>query len=113
MSDQLLSDKKALENLDGDLELLQSIREVFLETIQETHEELTLAKLQETPGNFLRIVHSLKSSAGSVGAEILSKKARKIEELIRTNKGSEVPSLIPDLIDCFDLTVAEIRKTFG
>jgi len=108
IQENFLQDAEALGNLDGDQELLDSIRIIFLETAEESLAGLSVAVLKAEPQNFLRAVHSLKSSAGSIGAPKLATLSGQIEMLLREDQSGLVGNLIPGLLDCFDCTVKEL-----
>lgn len=104
----ILSDKQALNNLDGDEELLREIRIAFVETGAETLAQLSESDLKSQ--ELLRAIHSLKSSAASIGAEKLAFIAKNTEKLFREGSFNELSLELPKLVSCLDLTLLELKK---
>ena len=74
-------DRQALvDRVDGDEESAREIVEVFLEDIPRQIEGLRESIRGLDPGRMLRIVHTIKGAAGSLGAEALAHAARRLEE---------------------------------
>ena len=74
-------DRQALlGRVEGDEESAREIVEVFLEDIPQQIEGLRESIRGLDPGRMLRIVHTIKGAAGSLGAEALAHAARRLEE---------------------------------
>ena len=105
MDDSLtVIDSAALERLrklGGDA-LVSRIIELFCShssaKVQEARECLKRDDLQ----NFGRAIHSLRSSAGNVGAGHLFELSGKLERLATENKDSEIRLLFPELERAFE-----------
>jgi len=106
----VLSDEVALSNLDGDIELLDEIRVTFLESVPEMIKEISLDSLIKTPNECLKFIHSLKSSAGSIGAERLAAVSMRAEKLIREGEIDKAKPLIDDIQICIKNTVEALNR---
>jgi HPt (histidine-containing phosphotransfer) domain-containing protein len=81
----------------GDASFLASVIDAFLPQLERIPEELRQAAAQDTPQAVAELAHSLKGSAGNVGAEDVSKLCLEIEQLARGGELDGVGSLIDEL----------------
>jgi two-component system, cell cycle response regulator DivK len=111
-SEMTIVDSKALErlrNLGGD-SLVRRMIELFCShtsaKVKEARECLKRDDLQ----NFGRAIHSLRSSAGNVGASLLFDLAGRLERLAIENKGPEVRLLFPELEHALQQAAAQLQE---
>lgn len=107
----ILAEEQALKNLDGDKELLAEIRLTFVETGDEILSVLSSGDLESS--ELLRTIHSLKSSAGSIGAEKLAFIAKNAEKLFRDGSFDALGVALPELVSCLNQTLFELKNGTG
>lgn len=81
----------------GDSSFLVSVIDAFLPQLERIPEALKQAAADDTPQTVAELAHSLKGSAGNVGAEDVSKLCLKIEQLARGGGLDGVGPLIDEL----------------
>lgn len=102
MSEAPIIDRAVLDDLIhhiGD-DAVRSIVEIF---IGECHELTAAMSASTNPGEARRAAHSLKSSAGQLGAAALAEAALAVETAAESNS-PDLPGRIAALIDCTALT---------
>ena len=92
-------DKSALERIDkvGGADLVGKMIDIFLTNVPQ---RLATAREGQQRGDFKAIeqaVHSIKSSAGNMGADALQELAGRIEALAETRQGDGIPLLLNEL----------------
>jgi two-component system, cell cycle response regulator DivK len=114
-SEMTVLDSTALErlrNLGGD-SLVRRMIELFCSHTSAKVEEARECLKRDDLQNFGRAVHSLRSSAGNVGASLLFELAGRLERLAIENKDSEVRLLFPELERALQQAAAQLRKEKG
>jgi HPt (histidine-containing phosphotransfer) domain-containing protein len=98
-----------LRKLGGD-SLVHRMIELFCShaaaKVEEARECLKRHDLQ----NFGRAVHSLRSSAGNVGASLLFDLSGRLERLATENKDSEIRPLFPELERAFQQAATRLQE---
>ena len=96
-------DESVLERLRkvGGDEFPGELIDVFLKHAPKKLEEALTAEKNGDLVAVERAVHSLKSSAGNIGAEALMELAGRIEQLAGEKKGESIPSLLNELEEAF------------
>ncbi len=89
-----------LRKMGGD-EFLGELLDLFLEHAPKKLEEALTAEKKGDLEAVERAVHSLKSSAGNIGAEALMELAGQIEQLAEEQKGASIPPLLHELKEAF------------
>lgn len=92
-------DKSALERIDkiGGADLVRKMIDIFLTNVPQ---RLATAREGQQHGDFKAIeqaVHSIKSSAGNLGADALQELAGRIEALAEVRQGDGIPLLLNEL----------------
>lgn len=96
----------AMENLDGDAELLQEVLEIFLEMIPEQLDELDASIQAGSATGLDSIAHSLKGSASNFCAVKFVETALRMEQLGKSGSVAGAPELMRQLREDF----ADIQK---
>ncbi len=95
--ESILNLSEAMENLDGDAELLQEIMEIFLEIVPEQMDELA-SNIQNGQVKELGILaHGLKGSASNFCASKFVITALKLERLAKTGSLEGAEELLQQL----------------
>lgn len=81
----------------GDDSFLVSVIDAFLPQLERIPDALKAAVADDTPQKVAELAHSLKGSAGNVGAEDVSKLCLAIEQLARDGDLDGVGPLIDEL----------------
>lgn len=81
----------------GDDAFLASVIDAFLPQLETIPDALRKAAAESTPQAVAELAHSLKGSAGNVGAEDVSKLCLAIEQLARAGEIDGVAPLIDEL----------------
>lgn len=85
MDKPLLNKDKALELLGGDEEMLMQIYDMFVIYVPQSLSELEAAISKNEINTIERLSHSMKSSAGTIGAEALRECAYNMEMSSKAN----------------------------
>lgn len=104
---------KALERVDNEPELLIESLEMFLEISRRYIEEAEKAIEDDNVESFLRVVHTLKSSAGLIGGMKVSYIAGILEEKCRnlqTLKIEEIQGLFSELKESLSELISVIKE---
>jgi signal transduction histidine kinase/DNA-binding response OmpR family regulator/ligand-binding sensor domain-containing protein len=88
---------KTLEQLGGDEKLLQEVLDIFLEEAPKHLAALRLAVAQGTAETVETTAHSLRGELGYLGLPEISRKARELEEMGRSNNVRGAASLLSQL----------------
>lgn len=75
----VLDKDEALGRLEGDLELWNEIREIWLEDVDNLFSAVSTALESRTADGLRRAAHALKGASANVGAALLAAAARDIE----------------------------------
>lgn len=79
MESMILDKEEALGRLEGDLELWNEIRVIWLEDVDGLFEEVTAKLGERSPDGLRRAAHALKGASANVGAARLASVARELE----------------------------------
>ncbi|NNU16511.1 PAS domain S-box protein [Parvularcula sp. ZS-1/3] len=112
MQDDLLVPDTSVNDWQDDPELFAEVLEMFRGELAGYREALSEAGQAESNEVF-RHIHSLKSSAGNVGALPLQALATELDSLSKDGRASEVISRLPNLIDLIAKTEAAIDSASG
>lgn len=110
---------KALQNTNGNEKLALSILTKFADRSTRFSADFEAARVSETPKDMERIAHSLKGTAGSVGAEQIAAMAGQLESLIHQGSNSAMIedqyvtlcSALGSLLDHLNLALGLKRET--
>jgi two-component system, sensor histidine kinase and response regulator len=110
-TEERLIDPEALERLGewGGAELVSRMMELFLEV---TPDRVTDIRAGLDAGDLDRVergAHSLRSSAGNLGADPVRELATRIEELAEAGNAAGLEPLVADLEDRFRRTLEVLR----
>jgi HPt (histidine-containing phosphotransfer) domain-containing protein len=105
-------DRAALERIQqlGGDDLLAQMIDLFLE---HAPQKLETARCGRGSGDMKAVafgLHSIKSSADNLGAQRLRELAEEMESLAMTGDESRIPSMWPDLEDCFSEVVTDLER---
>ncbi len=95
-----LNVQRALENLGSDEELYAEVVEAFSQGMAAQLDQLRQACGQADATQLSAIAHSLKGSAGNIGAEATQQLATQIENLVREGDTARALSLVPQMETC-------------
>ncbi len=93
----VLETKDTLERMAGDMEFLRELYTIFLEELPERVAALEAAVSAKDMEQVAKVSHSLKSTAGTIGAIACQKCAEKLEHTARCMEYESVVLLIPHL----------------
>ena len=104
MSDQAIIDGKTLERLEewGGTKLRRQMMKLFLEHAPERMDQIRDGLAASDPHAVELGSHSLKSSAGNVGALILQVVAGQVENAVADKDLATAEELLPDLESAYD-----------
>lgn len=108
-------DREALARLealggDDEPELVLDLIELFLSDAHQRLAEMRLALHLHDHGAIARTAHTLKSSAGSMGAVLLSQICREVEELARGCAGGELETRAERCFDAYERTERALKE---
>lgn len=114
-------DPSAIENLKALAEktgkdICNQLVELFINTTPEVFQKMDDALKEKDFKTFGREAHSLKSSSGNLGAQMMSEKCLKIEHAICEENCVDVEQLSmwrKELEEVFSNSVVEIKKIAG
>jgi len=106
MSETTIIDRAVLDDLIHHIgaDAVRSIVEIFM---GECHELAAAMSASSNPRDARRAAHSLKSSAGQLGASALSEAALAVESAAGSGS-SALPQLVAALVECVRLTEAAL-----
>jgi HPt (histidine-containing phosphotransfer) domain-containing protein len=81
---EVLNYHRALERLEGDVEFYRELLGVFREDVRKNLELVEKSRQEESFADMHRLAHSIRSSALSVGAELVSECAAQLERCVHT-----------------------------
>ena len=90
-------------------ELVLDLIELFLSDAHQRLAEMRLALMTQDHRTIARTAHTLKSSAGSMGAVLLSQVCKEIEELARNCAGSELNSRAESCFEAYEKTEQALK----
>lgn len=96
-ADRVLDLDTALENLDGDSELLQEVIDIFLEMVPEQLDALESSIAEGRISDVVRQAHSLKGSASNFCAARFVQTAYRLEHLAKEGSLGGAPQLLQEL----------------
>lgn len=79
MNGKVIDKDEALGRLEGDLELWNEIREIWLEDVDALHQAVVDTFQQKTADGLRRAAHAIKGASANVGAVRLASVARELE----------------------------------
>lgn len=106
-----LLDPEALERLEawGGQELVSRMVELFLEVTPQRMDEIRTGLAEDDLTRVERGAHSLRSSAGNLGAVPVRQLASRIEELSAIGRSAELERAVEELEERFDETLEALR----
>jgi len=99
-----------LTNLNGDVELLQTIARIFNEDIPAILLSLQNASARDDHNQVMHFAHTIKGMASNFHAEPLTTLARKLESNRDSLSVSERRELVFRIASVGELTIAELKK---
>jgi two-component system, sensor histidine kinase and response regulator len=110
-----LLDPEALTRLEewGGKELVGKMLELFLEVATERMDAIRSGVLENDRSRIERGAHSLRSSAGNVGAESVRVLAARMEALAPDGDEASLRATLDQLEDRFRRTLEELRELKG
>ncbi|XPV75116.1 MAG: PAS domain S-box protein [Desulfovibrio sp.] len=100
-----------LERIQGDQDLYRQVLKLFVEENENYKDKFKAAQLTEDDDAALRCAHTLYGAAGNIGAEHVSKAARKLETACRENLAPEkLDQLLNEVAASLAPVVADIQK---
>jgi HPt (histidine-containing phosphotransfer) domain-containing protein len=111
-------DTQAIEKLRklGGNKFVVELIDTFLQHVSQKMEEALTGEREGNPETIERAVHSIKSSAGNLGAQKLQNLAAQIEELAEDKQSKPIPPLMRELEEAFGRVqplLVEIKKGAG
>lgn len=106
----LFANNKVLDRLDGDLELFNKLKILFLETAPKRIHDIVLAYKEKDFKKIEHQAHALKSGAYNIGAESLAQHAEKLEKQAKLNKVKNIEAKIDTLQNEMDHLIAFTSK---
>ena len=94
----------------GEPDVLSEVLGIFLREVPTRIERLRTSFAGGNIQEVQRAAHSLKGSAGNIGAERLQEAARQVDEKARTGDGSGLQPLIDTMVTEFGKVEGEIRR---
>ncbi|MBK9578291.1 MAG: Hpt domain-containing protein [Fibrobacterota bacterium] len=79
MDGKVIDKEEALGRLEGDLELWNEIREIWLEDVDALHQAVLTTFEGKAPDGLRRAAHAIKGASANVGAVRLASVARDLE----------------------------------
>lgn len=99
-----------LERFGGKEKLLGLVVNSFLADVPMQIQSLSLALKENNPKNAQLHAHSIKGTAGNVGALALQEIARKMEFAAKDNNLEAIKELYPEFKECYKTTTAVLAK---
>jgi len=109
-SEQCVDSAKALDLINGDKVLYAEICSMFLTHVPDSMRDIQKALQDADTKTLLLKSHTLRSVAGSVGAETMQEIAGSIEEAVRMNDNMVLAELVSYLQAESEKVFAELRK---
>lgn len=108
--------KEALQRLDNDMSLFNTLADMFLQDASCTPEKIR--ELEQTARNKNpqameeagKCIHRLKGAARQLSANPLAEKARQLEDIFRQKAEGDTSVLTEELIDLYESTVSFLRN---
>ncbi|MEM6746282.1 MAG: PAS domain S-box protein [Pseudomonadota bacterium] len=107
----ILSPAKAAADWDNDLDLYAEVLQTYEDELRLCRGRLVTAQMPFDAVSIAREAHSLKSSAGNVGAEHLQQLAVEMDALSKEDRYPNMVALLPTLLVAIDDTIAAISAT--
>ena len=105
-----INSKSGLTRLQGDIQLYRKILSMFVHDYSEFESSFKAAQQGEDKEATTRYAHSLKSSAGSIGAEEIEKAAQILETACKKNKPKqEIDKLLSKLLAGLPPVIKELK----
>ncbi|MBK8801367.1 MAG: Hpt domain-containing protein [Fibrobacteres bacterium] len=79
MNRKVIDKEEALGRLEGDIELWNEIREIWLEDVDALHQALLATFVEKASDGLRRAAHAIKGASANVGAVCLASVARDLE----------------------------------
>ncbi len=103
--EEIFDKESALDRMDGDVELLKNIIQIYLEDIPTQIQSLQQALEQNDEQLIQHLAHTIKGASGNIGAAALQKTANQMEIAAKKEDLSSAPDLLRLLLKGF----AELR----
>ena len=115
VTEQPILDPGAIERLQewGGPPLVQKMIRLFLDNTGEKMAHIQAGIADRSFDKAVRGAHSLKSSAGNLGAQRLSRLAAMIESSSESGDIEVLMSLLPKIVVAYELTCAELETVAG
>jgi two-component system, sensor histidine kinase and response regulator len=104
----VLNAEAAIENMGGDAELYRNVATMFLQMENDFAARFT-EELQTDSTVAIRHAHTLKSVAGTIGAERLAKSAADLEQATRICEKSEIEAVLEHVSNDLSLVLPAIK----
>ncbi len=102
--------QEALSNVGGNKELLYNIYMDYIRVGADTLEKLAQTYKEKQLEELLRLAHTIKGSAATIGAINLSKKAEKIENLLKKDINTEITDEYAELTAVFTNFISRLKN---
>lgn len=110
MSQQLVNMEKLLTLMEGDVELIREVFEVFAEEVPQRRDKFESALSDGDMVALMQLAHALKGSSGTLQAEPLRDVSRELEHAAREGRETAARELVPNLLSLLDRTAAAMRE---
>lgn len=115
MGDDDVLDAAALDALrqlttPGEPDVLAEVLALFRDEVPRRIERLQAALDAGSASDLHRASHSLKGSAGNIGARALEAACRRLDDRARAGDMADAPGLVADVLRELDRVVAEIAR---
>ena len=97
----------------GEPDVLTEVLQMFLAEFPPRMNRLRIAWASQNIEEMYRAAHSLKGSAGNIGAERLMKVCSQLDEMGRSGDLANASPLVDALASEFDKVAAEIHRIIG
>ncbi|MBN1846919.1 MAG: response regulator, partial [Sedimentisphaerales bacterium] len=94
----------ALNTLDGDIQALQEIADLYLSSTEENLQQLRDACQKQDVDLLLHQAHSLKGASANVGADRLAQLALEIEQVMNNRDLAQAQSILDHILEEFEQT---------
>lgn len=114
MEQNLLDMDKLLERMEGDLELIREIFDVFVEEVPARRGKFEKALAESDTSTMVLLAHSLKGASGTLHAEPLRQACFELEHAARAGDMDKMRELTPPVLDLLERTkvrMVELRAT--
>lgn len=113
MDTSFLDFEKLIERMEGDMDLIREIFDIFVSEAPERRAKFEAALSGGDNQGMVMLAHSLKGASGTLHAEPLRQACYDLENAARAADAAKVAALTPPVLDLLEKTAAtmdEIRK---